>query len=86
MKLIVSVAKAYKHRGQHRHKKSTKKPWFIYFYDEDGKFHSEQVSFTQAMYYKTQKLRRLKYSCAVCGNLFVLLAKSRQELVCPICN
>lgn len=61
MKHIISVSKTYIHRGRHKHKPSTKKQWFVYYYDENGKFHSEKVSYLQAMYYKQQKLRRLKY-------------------------
>lgn len=86
MKYIVSVSKTYIHRGLHRHKKSTKKRWFIYYYDLDGKFHSEQVSLAQAMYYKTKKLGRFKYYCEACDKLWILLAKSRKKLVCSECN
>ena len=87
MKHVFSVAKTYIHRGKHRHKSSTKKHWFIYYRDEDGKFHSEQVSYLKAMYYKTQKLRRMKYICLECGQVFLGLAKSpKQELDCPYCE
>ncbi len=85
MKYVFSVSKTYKHRGQHRHKKSTKKHWCIYYCDELGRFGSEMVSFSQAMYYKTKKYRRLKYYCEACGKLFVLLAKSRKQLECHNC-
>jgi len=79
MKYIVSVSKTYIHRGLHRHKKSTKKHWFIYYYDEYLKFHSEMVSFSQAMYYKTKKVRRLKYYCEACDKLWLFLVKSRKK-------
>jgi len=86
MKYVVSVSKAYKHRGV-PHKKSTKKHWFVYYYDEEGHFHSEQVSYLKAMYYKKQKLRRMKYICLECGQGFLGLAKSpKQELDCPYCG
>lgn len=87
MKYVISVAKSYIHRGKHKHKASTKKSWFVYYYDEDGLFHSEQVSFIKAMFYKNQKLRRLKYICTECGQTFLGLAKSpKQELECPYCE
>jgi len=35
MKYVVSVSKAYKHRGKHRHKASTKKFWYVYYYEYD---------------------------------------------------
>jgi len=69
------------------HKRSTKKHWFVYYYDEDGHFRSEKVSFLQAMYYKKLKLRRLKYYCQSCGSFFVGLVKSpKQKLECPNCG
>lgn len=87
MKYVFSVAKTYLHRGKHRHKSSTKKRWFIYYYDEDQKFRSEQVSFAKAMYYKKNKFRRISYICTECGKMFVGLVKSKkQELPCPFCE
>ena len=84
MKYVFSVSKTYIHRGNHRHKSDTKKCWFIYYY-EDG-FKTKQVSFLQAMYYKTQKYKRIKYVCIECGNVFLGLVKSTKELVkCPFC-
>jgi len=35
MKYTISVSKTYKHRGSFRHKLSTKKHWFHYFYEND---------------------------------------------------
>jgi len=35
MKYVISVSKAFKHRGRHRHKASTKKFWHVYYYEYD---------------------------------------------------
>lgn len=87
MKWIVSVSKTYIHRGKHRHRKSTKKHWHIYYYDEEGNFKTQRVNWFEAVYYKTQKRKRLKYLCIECGNLFVGLVKSsNEELDCPYCE
>ncbi len=87
MKYVVSVSKTYKHRGLHRHRKSTKKFWYIYYYDEDFVFHSEQVSYVKAMYYKTQKWKKIQYVCTECANLFVSFVKSSKENIeCPYCE
>jgi len=87
MKYVVSVSKTYKHRGLHRHRKSTQKYWHIYYYDEEFVFHSEQVSYLKAMYYKTQKRKKLQYVCPECFNLFVVFVKSsKKELDCPYCD
>ena len=87
MKYVVSVSKTYKHRGLHRHRESTKKYWHIYYYDEEGNFRTSRVNWIQAMYYKTQKRKRLKFICLECGNLFFGIVKSEnEELDCPYCE
>ena len=86
MKYVVSVSKTYIHRGNHRHKSDTKKRWFIYYY-EDGNFKTKQVSLLEALFYKTQKYKRIKYVCVECGNFFMGLVKSsREKLDCPYCE
>ena len=86
MKYIVSVSKTYIHRGNHRHKSDTKKHWHIYYYDEEGNFKTERVNLLQALYYMTQKRKRIKMICAECGSLFLGLVKSKREKVeCPYC-
>ena len=87
MKYIVSVSKTYIHRGNHRHKSDTKKHWHIYYYDEEGIFKTQRVNFLQALYYMTQKRKRLKYICTECGSLFLGLVKSKREKIeCPYCE
>ena len=86
MMYVVSVSKTYLHRGNHRHKSDTKKRWFIYYY-EDGKFKTKQINFIQAMYYKTQKYKRIKYVCIECENVFLGFVKSSKEVLdCPYCE
>lgn len=87
MKYIVSVSKTYIHRGNHKHRDSTKKYWHIYYYDEDGKFNTKRVNTIQALYYKTQKRKRLKYICLECGDISIGLVKSsNEEIECPYCE
>ena len=86
MKYVVSVAKAYKHRGYHQHKRA-KKHWHVYFYDEQGHFRTKQVNLLQALYYKTQKRHRYKFVCEECGSLFIGIVKSFKDKVeCPYCS
>jgi len=86
MKYIVSVSKTYIHRGNHKHKPSTKKHWHIYYY-KDEQFKTKRVSLLYAIYYKTQKRKRIKYICTECGNFFMGLVKSsKEELDCPYCE
>jgi len=86
MKYIVSVAKTYKHRGKHEHKRA-KKHWFIYYYDEQGKFHTQEVDCLQALYYKIQKRHRFKFVCGNCGIVGISLPRSfREKVGCPYCE
>ena len=86
MKYIVSVSKTYIHRGNHKHKDSTKKRWYIYYYEEES-FKTKRVNILEALYYKTQKRKRIKYICIECGNFFMGLVKSsKEELDCPNCS
>ena len=86
MKYVISVAKTYKHRGNHRHLRA-KKYWFVYYYDEDYTLHSKQINWLQAIYYKTKKLRRLKFICVECGSVFLgLVKKSTDTAECPYCT
>jgi len=87
MKYIVSVSKTYIHRGNHKHKSNTKKRWHIYYYDEDWNFKTKRVNTFQALYYKTQKRKRIKYFCTECCNFFMALVKSsKDEVDCPVCD
>ena len=87
MKRVVSVSKTYKHRGLWRHKDSTKKYWFIYYYDEDMKFQSKQISFAKAMYYKNRLWHRMKFICPECLRIFLGLVKNKKDVVeCPYCE
>ena len=84
---VISVSKTYTHRGNHAHKSKTKKRWMLYYIDEEGKLRTKRINFLQALYYKTQKRRRLRYVCTECGRIFLGLVKSYKETVdCPYCN
>ena len=87
MKYVVSVSKTYKHRGKHKHRKSTKKFWYIYYYDENLQFHSEQVSYLKAMYFKQNLWAKRNFFCEECLNLFEAIVKKRAKTTeCPFCE
>ena len=91
MKCIVSVSKAYKHRGNHRHKASTKKFWYIHYYEyddieEEWYFKSQQISALLVPYYKLKKVYKRIYYCFECDTKFWALVKKKQkEIECPFC-
>jgi len=85
MKYVISVAKAYKHRGKHQHR-TAKKHWFVYYYDEYGKLNIKQINLIQALFYKTKKLHRVKRICIECGRAGIFLVKSKkQKIICNDC-
>ena len=86
MKLVVSVSKTHTNRGSHRHRPSTKKYWHIYYYDEEGKFCTQRVSFIEALFYKLNKARRLKFFCQNCENVFTFIVPRGRKLRCPNCE
>ncbi len=94
MKYTISVSKTYKHRGSFRHKHSTKKHWFHYFYendeiDEELKLFCEQVGWLKAMYYKGRKCKRRHVTCPNCRTTTLVIFRKEKELLkqeCPDCS
>jgi len=90
MKYVISVAKAYKHRGKRQHPRA-KKHWFVYWYEidefnEEWRMRNKQVNLLQALYYKIQKRHRYKFVCEECGSVFIAIVKSFKDKVeCPYC-
>jgi DNA-directed RNA polymerase subunit RPC12/RpoP len=64
--------KAY--RGQRKH-------WYVYFYDDEGKFRKKRISQVQVPYYGSLIRRRKSYLCESCGTRFRSLRS-----VCPKCG
>ena len=91
MKYTISVSKTYKHRGRFRHKLSTKKHWFHYFYeydeiDEELKLFCEQVSWLKAMYYKGRKYKRRHVTCPNCRTTSLVIFRKEKELLKEECS
>jgi DNA-directed RNA polymerase subunit RPC12/RpoP len=64
--------KAY--RGKRRH-------WYLYFYDEKGKFRKRQISAVEVPFYGSQIRRRKTYICPACGKKFRSINSK-----CPTCG
>jgi len=91
MKYVISVAKAYKHRGKHRHKASTKKFWYVYYYEYD-EFEDEwylrtkQIQAILVPYYKAKQVYKRIFYCPDCDKKFwALVKKNQNEIECPFC-
>ncbi len=64
--------KAY--RGKRKH-------WYVYFYDDDGKFKKKMIGQVQVPYYGSLIRRRKSYFCPACGTDF----RSMRDR-CPKCG
>ena len=64
--------KAY--RGKRKH-------WYVYFYDDEGKFRKRRINPVEVPYYGSLIWRRKMYKCGHCGNKFRALRNA-----CPMCG
>ena len=83
---VVSVSKTYLHRGNHRHRRNTKKYWHLYYYDEDFRMHVKRINWLQALYYKTKKVHRFRRFCTNCDTMWDFFVKSKKKIKCPNCS
>ena len=67
-----SGKKAY--RGKRRH-------WYVYFYDDEGKFKKRQISAVEVPYYGSLIRRRKSYLCRNCQTKFRSTSST-----CPKCG
>lgn len=60
--------------------RGNKKHWYVYYYDDDGKFKKKKITVLEVPYYGSLIRRRKSYVCPSCGNKFRAL-----ESKCPKC-
>lgn len=91
MRYVISVSKAYKHRGKHRHRISTKKFWYVYYYEYDeieDEWHlqTKLINAFLVPYYKAKQVYKRTFYCPDCDTKFWVLVKKNQKVVeCPYC-
>jgi hypothetical protein len=84
---VLSVAKSYSNRGNHRHRPGTKKRWYLYYIDEDGTFKTRRINALEALYYKGKKVHRYRIICPYCDGPSLLHSRSlKGEAECPYCS
>lgn len=84
---VLSVAKSYSNRGNHVHRRGTKKRWYLYYIDEDGKFKTKRINALEALYYRGKKTHRYRVVCPECGGLSLALVRSlKDDYNCPYCD
>jgi hypothetical protein len=84
---VLSVAKSYSNRGNHRHRVGTRKRWYLYYIDEEGNFRTRRINALEALYYKGKRVHRYLLNCPECGGLVRAYVRSLEEEVeCPYCS
>jgi hypothetical protein len=67
-----SGRKAY--RGERKH-------WYVYYYDDDGKFRKKKISAVEVPYYGSLIRRRRSFKCPKCSLKFRSI-----QAACPNCG
>ncbi|MGI0040296.1 MAG: hypothetical protein ACREAO_10785 [Nitrososphaera sp.] len=84
---VVSVAKSYSNRGNHVHRQGTKKRWYLYYIDGDGKFRTKRINALEALLYKGLKSHRYRVVCPECEAPLVAFVRSvKEDVECPQCG
>ena len=75
-------------RGQPINKggKNAKKYYFLYYYDQDGVFHSKRITRIEAFFRKFQKKKTTKYVCPSCNRIFKAVNQKKKDIKCPYCD
>lgn len=84
---VLSVAKSYSNRGNHRHRQGTKKRWYLYFIDDEGNFRTRRINALEALYYRGKKVHRYKIACPECGGVSIAFVRTLDgDANCPHCG
>lgn len=86
----MGVSKTYWNRAAKKHPRA-KKHWMGFFYTDQGKFFSKNISPMEAMALKLQIRRQVRMVCAHCGSKFdtfkhLVMEYAEGKRVCPICR
>ena len=71
--------------GNRSAKKSQKRYYMVYYYDESGNFHSKRIPRLQVPFYKMQICKQVTIYCTTCQEKFTLLVKKNEKPQCPKC-
>ena len=81
--IIVSVS--YKKYRKTLGKRAKRHP-FLYYYDQDGVFHSKRITRFEAFFRKFQKKKRFTFTCATCKRIFKAYNQKKKDINCPYCD
>lgn len=84
--IVLSVSKRFSN-GNYRtrgHRAGCKKYWFIFAFDDFGRFFTKRISQIEVPYYKTQVKRVIVFQCQRCG--FKMKGIKGTNPHCPKCE
>jgi hypothetical protein len=88
--IVISVSKRWYHtRSEVRQhgKNGAKKRWFVFYFDEEGRFRTKRIHWSQVGWYKLHKSSKRRLICDTCGQKFIGYIRSDDQIVsCPYCN
>jgi lipopolysaccharide biosynthesis regulator YciM len=61
--------------------RGARKHWYVYFYDDEGKFRKKRIRAVEVPYYGSLIRRRKSFECKACGHKFRSLDQK-----CPKCG
>jgi len=68
-------------KGGKKPYRGNRKHWYVYYYDDQGKFHKKRINAIEVPYYGSLIRRRGSYLCGSCGTKFRSLKDT-----CPACG
>ena len=69
----IKVCKTYSHTTKRRNNKTKKSRYKLYFYSEDGQFHSKRISKIKAIWIKLFVKKHKVGFCKACGQKYINL-------------
>jgi len=82
---VIIVSVSYKKYHKTLGKRAKRHP-FLYYYDQDGVFHSKRISKIEAFFRKFQKKKRFRFICPTCNRVFQAFNQKKKEVKCPYCD
>lgn len=82
--IVIGVHKRYNKATKTGYHPRAKKHWTVFFLDENLKLHTKKISFLLVLFYKIQKVGRIRFVCETCGCKFLSMTSKRSKFEpCP---
>ena len=71
--------------GNRSAKKSKKRHYVVYYFLEDGSFHTQRIKWYEVPFYKAKICKQKSLTCEFCEKKFTFLIKKNEKPQCPNC-